>query len=137
MQESKLDYPQPFFLHATNMNNTAYVVRKTDNELYGFNLDGYISKLLVDDVYNEGVPSRIDSSETLAIEWYGYTGWMKASNSEVELAHGYLHWAVEGRWNIGFMVNSFVLLLSERSLYENRTFPFFIESILLLDIATL
>ena len=109
IQESNLDFPQAFHFYATNMDNTAYVVRSAANELYGFNLDGYISKLLVDGTYNEGVPTRIDSTKSLAVNWYAYTGWIKASNSEVELAHGYLYWAVEGRWNIEFMINNFVL----------------------------
>jgi hypothetical protein len=109
LQESNLDYPQPYFFFATNMNNTCHVVRKSNNELYGFNKQGYISKLLVEDVYSEAVPTRINSTGSLAIPWVAYTGWMKANSSEVELAHGYLYWSVSGRWNIEFGINSFVL----------------------------
>lgn len=45
----------------------------------------------------------------IAIEWEFYTGWYKYSDRELKLYDSYLNWQVDGRWNVIFSVNSFIL----------------------------
>lgn len=102
------DILQPYWFEATNMEYTEFIKREASNKWYGVHKNGYISQIFVNDVYVDNVPTRVDSSGSLAIKYYGYLGWAKASSYEVQFMGSYLYWASQGDWAINFFANSFV-----------------------------
>ena len=92
--KSESDSPirQPYYFEATNMEYVDFVTRKSDNSLFGFHKNGYISKLFQNDLYTEGVPVRIDPTETLGIPWGIFTSWFKYREQASLLMYFYLTW---------------------------------------------
>jgi hypothetical protein len=61
-REESDDINQPYWYYTENMEYTNYV--DIDNKyLYGFNKHGYISRLLVDDIYYEEMPDRVNPTQ--------------------------------------------------------------------------
>jgi len=58
--ESGDDINQPYWFLTNNMNYNSYVL-KNNRDLYGFNVNGYLNKLLVKDTYYDEVPCRIST----------------------------------------------------------------------------
>lgn len=98
---------QPFWWRSENMNYTQMVVRSTDAALIGFNKDGYISKLFVEDYYQEDVPTRIDATGSLAINWQWFTGWYRYFQTQAEMVELIVNWKSENTYPIKFYFNSF------------------------------
>jgi hypothetical protein len=107
LQEGDTDIPQPFWFLSENMNYSHFVKRSSNNRFYGFNIQGFISRLFIENKYVEDVPARVDSSESLAIKASAYTGWWKYSDNLIEFKKVYVYWAAIGKWNLNFVINSF------------------------------
>jgi hypothetical protein len=109
--EKEDEIPQPFYFDSENMNYTDFVIRKPNNTLFGFNKDGYISKVLVEDVYTEGVPARININEKLTIEYKAITGWFNYFEKQAKLLYTYVHFKDIADENsfIDIFSNSFIL----------------------------
>jgi hypothetical protein len=86
---------------------TDYVIRSSNNMQYGFNIDGYISLLNAENLRVDEVPTRIDASGSVAIEWGFYLSWFKFSAYPVELQKLYVNYQTEGYWVFKCAVNSF------------------------------
>jgi len=103
--------PQPFIFESENMNYTDMLVRRSNNKLFGFHKDGYINELFVDDTFTEEVPTRIDATGKLAIEYEAFTGWFQFSERQMDLLYAYFNWnSLANTINsLDVFVNSFVL----------------------------
>lgn len=65
----------------------------------------------------------------VAIEWAAYTGWHKFSAREARLYDAYINWNVQGRWNVNFSVNSFILGESIPGYDEGIVYPINADSL--------
>jgi len=111
---------QPFFLDSENMDYTEFVIRPTNSNLIGFSVNGYISRLFIQDKYVEEMPSRLTvdqestvsgSTRTVAIEYEAYLSWFNysrdARGSQLELNRLYLNYETFGDWGIMLSINAF------------------------------
>lgn len=112
--------PQPYWFESKNVDFCEFVTRDSNHKLYGFNKNGYISQLLVEDKFYEEMPTRVSVSESyedsgttrkVAIEYNAYTAWIDysrliASGQELELIRGYMHWETGGNWGLNVLVNA-------------------------------
>jgi len=115
------DIEQPFWFQSVNMDYNDFVLRPSANKLYGFNKNGYIAQILVNDKYYEEMPTRITPDESyeddgltrkVTIEYSAFTGWFNFSKvmgggHELELILGYLHFETEGQYPVNFVLNAF------------------------------
>lgn len=113
--------PQPFWFRSENMDYLNMLVRSDKAEFIGFNKNGYITKLFIDDFYEDQVPSRIDSSESLSIDWQWFTGWIRYYRNEAELVEVILNWKTDNLNPINFYVNSFTTGRNVIPYFEDST----------------
>ena len=105
-----------FWFYLDNFEFTDYI-KLGNGSLYGFNSEGFISRLFVDDKYHDEVPDRIsyyDDDETdgttreISIRWSAYTGWIQPAENQLRLHDVFLNWRNDGNWSIDFYYNSFL-----------------------------